>query len=123
MLKNSLISYLHTIELDDDVVKLFQHIRALQTNGIQISDAISQACEIEQSTYYVKQTDYHVDNVPSFLAIRYRARLLKYRAEGYGYGTIAKMFAKRGTYNKNTKKAYSRTSIKRAIQLLEESKK
>ena len=63
-------------------------------------------------------SQFHQDNLPAFLATRHRAKLVKLRAEGHGYGKIAKLLRQKNIYNKKTKKAYSRSTIKRALDLI-----
>ena len=65
----------------------------------------------------------HKDNIPAYLALRHRAKLVKFRREGHGYGKIAKLLKQRNIYNKRTGKEYSRSSIKRALELIEKGKK
>lgn len=124
MLKSALFDYLDLVKSDDQIVELFQRIKSLQSNGIQIREAIETACRLpDHEKIQVSKKALHMDNAPAFLAIRYRAKLIQYRDEGHGYGAISKMLAQRGGYNRLTKKAYSRTTIKRALELIEKGKK
>jgi len=122
-LHEALLNYLEKHPYDDKIVELFKRVRALQANGVQLRQAILRACD-PANTYKIRVSTQHLhaDNIPAMLAIRHRAKLLKFRAEGYGYGKIAKLLAQRNIYNKKTGKAYSRSTIKRALQLLEKGK-
>jgi hypothetical protein len=122
-LKSDLMTYLDHVEDDSQVVELVKRIKMLQTNGVQIRAAISRACLIADPVIYVTTKDKHTDNAAAKLAIRHRAKILQFRAEGYGYGKIAKLLAQRGAYNKNTGKAYSRATIQRAVALLEKGER
>ena len=119
-LSQTLRSYIENNPDDDAIVALFKKVRALQSNGVQIRQAIQQACNSDTKKIRVQLKNLHVDNVPAYLAVRHRAKLRKFRSEGHGYGKIAKLLAQRNVYNKETKKPYSRSTIKRAIQLLEQ---
>lgn len=118
-LKSDLMAYLDHLEDDSQVVELVQRIKILQTNGVQIREAISRACQIIDPVVHVTTKNKHSDNAAVKLAIRHRAKILQFRAEGCGYGQIAKLLAQRGAYNKNTGKAYSRATVQRAVALLE----
>ena len=120
-LKNALEEYLEGVKNDQGVVDLIQRIKILQTNGIQIREAIRQACRIlgpPASIHWQRQRR-HNDNALWRLVSRHRAKILRFRSEGYGYGQIAKLLAQRGAYNKQTGKAFSRATIQRACNLLE----
>ena len=119
MLSISLSDYLKINPSDEQVIELFKRVRVLQSNGLQIAEAIEKACLINTERIHISRKSLNADNAPAYLAIRHRAKLLKFRAEGFGYGSIAKMLAQRGAYNKETGKAYSRTTIQRACNLLE----
>lgn len=122
-LHDALANYLASHKNDDDIVALFQRVRTLQANGVQIRQAILNACTFDTTpNVRVPVSTFHKDNIPAYLATKYRAKLLKYRSEGYGYGKIAKLLAQRNIYNKKTGKAYSRSTIKRALQLLQKGK-
>jgi hypothetical protein len=119
-LHQAITKYLEQHTNDDDIVALFKRVRTLQANSVQLRQAIYRACTTDTQTKIRISTKHiHKDNLPAYLAIRHRAKLLKYRAEGYGYGKIAKLMAQRNIYNKKTKKAYSRSTIQRALQLLQ----
>jgi hypothetical protein len=92
---------------------------------VQLHSAIIKACENDPKDIqvHIPISQFHKDNIPAFLATRHRAKLLKFRAEGHGYGKIAKLLAQRNIYNKKTGKAYSRSTIKRAFQLIEKGRK
>lgn len=124
-LKSALSKFLNQVTLDSQIVALFQRVRVMQNNGVQIHEAIKRACNTEHEEIRVskKTLNLHADNASAFLAIRYRAKLIEYRSQNYGYGTISKMLAQKGVFNRSTKKAYSRSTIKRAIELIESSKK
>ena len=123
-LKNALIQYLNQCSDDDCIIELFKRIRALQNNGIQLRKAILQACTTKAiPKKRIALSKFHKDNIPARLAVKYRSKLLKFRNEGFGYGKIAKLLAQRNIYNKQTGKAYSRSTIKRALQLLEQDTK
>ena len=100
-------------------------MRALQVNGHQLKDAILKATQNDpnkiQTTIPLSQ--FHKDNIPAYLATRHRAKLLKFQAEGFGYGKIAKLLKQRNIYNKQTGKEYSRSTIKRALELIEKGRK
>ena len=121
-LHEALANYLAKHPSEDDIIQLFKRVRALQSNGVQLRQAILRACTTDTQKVRVSIKHLHKDNIPAMLAIRHRAKLLKFRAEGYGYGKIAKLLAQRNIYNKKTGKAYSRSTIKRALQLLEKGK-
>ena len=119
------MTYLDAHSTDEEIIELFQRVRALQTNGYQLKDAILKACENNpnQIKTHIPVSQFHKDNIPAYLATRHRAKLLKFRAEGHGYGKIAKLLAQRNVYNKRTKKPYSRMTIKRALEIIEKGKK
>lgn len=121
-LHETLKNYLAKYTSDDAVIELFKRVRALQSNGVQLCKAILKSCNIDKPKARVSTKELHKDNIPAMLAIRHRAKLLKFRSEGYGYGKIAKLLAQRNIYNKKTGKAYSRSTIKRALELLEKGK-
>lgn len=100
-------------------------MRALQTNGYQLKEAILKATNNDptQIKTHIPLSQFHKDNIPAYLATKHRAKLLKFRAEGHGYGKIAKLLAQRNVYNKQTGKAYSRSTIKRALELIEKGRK
>ena len=123
-LHEALKAYLQTHTNDEEIIELFQRVRALQTNGYQLKDAILKAIQNDpiQIQTRISLSQFHKDNIPAYLATRHRAKLLKFRAEGHGYGKIAKLLAQRNVYNKQTKKPYSRMTIKRALELIEKGK-
>jgi hypothetical protein len=124
MLKNALSQFLDSIESDDQVLHLFRSVNELRNNGVQFRHAIKRACELPLDSHIkISMSLLHADNVPAFLAIRHRKKLLEFHRLGYGYGKIATMLASRNVFNKNTRKAYSRNTIKRALELLEKGKK
>ncbi len=121
----ALTTYLQTHTNDEEIIELFQRVRALQTNGYQLKDAILKAIQNDptQIQTHIPLSQFHKDNIPAYLATKHRAKLLKFRAEGHGYGKIAKLLKQRNVYNKQTGKAYSRSTIKRALELIEKGKK
>ena len=125
MLYEALAAYLKQHRTDDEIVELFQRMRALQTNGYQLKDAILKATQNDpkQVQTRIPLSQFHKDNIPAYLATKHRAKLLKFRAEGFGYGKIAKLLAQRNVYNKKTKKPYSRMTIKRALELIKKGRK
>jgi len=125
MLYEALAAYLKQHRTDDEIVELFQRVRALQTNGYQLKDAILKAIQNDpvHIQTHIPLSQFHKDNIPAYLATKHRAKLIKFRAEGHGYGKIAKLLAQRNVYNKQTKKLYSRMTIKRALELIEKGKK
>jgi len=125
MLHKSLTAYLEQHQKDDKIIELFKRVRALQTNGYQLKDAILKATQNDpgQIQTRIPLSQFHKDNIPAYLATKHRAKLLKFRAEGFGYGKIAKLLAQRNVYNKQTKKTYSRMTIKRALELIEKGRK
>jgi len=124
-LHEALTNYLQTHTTDKEIIELFQRIRALQVNGHQLKDAILKATQNDpdQIQTRIPLSQFHKDNIPAYLATKHRAKLLKFRAEGHGYGKIAKLLAQRNVYNKKTKKPYSRMTIKRALELIEKGRK
>ncbi len=118
-LHTALCSFLAQNQDDKAIINLYQRIRALQSNGRQISQAITQACDIPDTQVRISTKGKHKDNAPAHLAIRHRPKILQYRSEGFGYGKIARLLAQRGAYNKSTGAAYSRSTIQRACYLLE----
>jgi hypothetical protein len=116
---------LQTHTTDEEIIKFFQQVRALQTNGYQLKEAILKATNNDptQIKTHIPLSQFHKDNIPAYLATKHRAKLLKFRAEGHGYGKIAKLLAQRNVYNKQTGKAYSRSTIKRALELIEKGRK
>jgi len=125
MLYEALAAYLEQHRTDDDIVEFFKRVRALQTNGYQLKDAILKAAQNnpDRIQTHIPLSQFHKDNIPAYLATKHRAKLIKFRAEGHGYGKIAKILAQRNIYNKQTKKPYSRMTIKRALKLIEKGKK
>ena len=125
MLHKSLTAYLEQHQKDDEIIELFKRVRALQTNGHQLKDAILKATQNDpdQIQTRIPLSQFHKDNIPAYLATKHRAKLLKFRAEGFGYGKIAKLLSQRNVYNKQTKKPYSRMTIKRALELIEKGRK
>lgn len=124
MLHESLTKYLQNHTTDKEIIELFQRVKALKNNGVQIHSAILKACENNPKDIktHIPLSQFHQDNIPAFLATKHRAKLLKFRAEGNGYGKIAKLLAQRNVYNKKTGKAYSRATIKRALELIEKGR-
>ncbi len=123
-LHETLTNYLAKQPSDDAIIELFKRVRTLQSNGVQLHQAILQACtDTSKPSVHISTKELHKDNIPAMLAIRHRAKLLKFRSEGYGYGKIAKLLAQRNIYNKKTGKAYSRSTIKRALELLKKGEK
>jgi len=124
-LREALTAYLQTHTNDEEIIELFKRVRALQMNGYQLKDAILKAIQNDptQIQTHIPLSQFHKDNIPAYLAIRHRAKLIKFRAEGFGYGKIAKLLKQRNIYNKQTGKAYSRSTIKRALELIEKGKK
>ena len=120
-LYTALKSFLEKNKDEQKILELFKRIRVMQNNGIQLKEAIIRASTEpeKQIKAQVSTKNLHIDNIPAYLAIRHRAKLLKLRAEGYGYGKIAKILAQRNVYNKKTGKAFSRSTIRRALKLLE----
>ena len=125
MLHKSLTAYLEQHQRDDEIIELFKRVRALQTNGHQLKDAILKATQNdpEQVQTRIPLSQFNKDNIPAYLATKHRAKLIKFRTEGCGYGKIAKLLAQRNVYNKKTKKPYSRMTIKRALELIEKGRK
>lgn len=119
MLKELLLIHLDTLDSDEQIITMFKQVRTLQTNGTHIEKAIELVCTTSHTPIRISTKHLHADNTPARLAIRHRATLRKYRTEGYGYGKISKLLAQRGTYNKDTGKAYSRATVQRACNLIE----
>lgn len=125
MLCNDFLEYLNRSPDDEEIVALFQRVRINQTNGMQIKQAIALTLKTfaeytDTITIPIKPSQ---DNIVSYLVNKYRAVFLQFRSEGYGYGVMSKMLAKRGVYNKDTGKAYSRATIQRVCNLLEQKGK
>ena len=115
---------MQTYTSDEKIIELFQRVRALQVNGHQLKDAILKASQtFNQIPIHIPSSQFHKDNIPAYLATKHRAKLFKLRAEGHGYGKIAKLLKQRNVYNKKTGKAYSRSTIKRALELIEKGRK
>lgn len=123
MLYEHLLKHLNIHPTDEQIIALFKRIRTLQSNGTHIDNAIIQACDQSYEKVHISTKHLHADNTPARLAIRHRATLRKYRSEGFGYGQISKLLAQRGTYNKITGKAFSRATIQRACNLIENKEK
>jgi len=121
-LKKLLINYLLTTKTDEEIISFFKHIRKLQVEGLQLKTAIITATASKQQKQQVElKANIHKDNIPYRLAIKHRALLLELN-KNLGYGKIAKVLATRKIYNKKTRKAYSRSTIKRALQIIKERK-
>lgn len=122
MLSDDFLEFLNRFPNDEDIVSLFQRVRINQTNGMQIKQAIAYTLktfsENPDITYVPNKSS--PDNTVSFLVNKYRPIFLQFRSEGYGYGVMSKLLAKRGVYNKDTGKAYSRATIQRVCNLLEQ---
>lgn len=125
MLSDILSEFLNFHPDDETIVALFQRVRINQTNGMQIKQAIVHSLktfsENTDITYVPKKSS--TDNSVSYLVNKYRAIFLQFRSEGYGYGAMSKLLAKRGVYNKETGKAYSRSTIQRVCNVLEQKGK
>lgn len=125
MLCDDFLIFLNQSPTDEDIVTLFQRVRINQTNGMQIKQAIAHSLktfsENTDITYVPKKSS--TDNSVSYLVNKYRAIFLQFRSEGYGYGVMSKLLAKRGVYNKETGKAYSRATIQRVCNVLEQKGK
>jgi hypothetical protein len=119
------LEFLNQSPSDEDILTLFQRVRINQTNGMQIKQAITHTLKTfsENTDIAFVPNKSSPNNTVSFLVNKYRAIFLQFRAEGYGYGVMAKMLAKRGVYNKDTGKAYSRATIQRVCNLLEQKGK
>ena len=124
-LNHILTNFLTNKTDNENIIKMFQRVRSLQKNGRRIDRAIQESCDsfTGKKPIKISRKKLHKDNAPAHLAIRFRAKLLQLRSEGHGYGTIAKMLAQTGGYNKKTRKKYSRSTIQRAIALLEKGVK
>lgn len=123
MLYNLLQDFLNSTPSDDVVIDFFQRIRANQTNGFQLKDAIVRSLDFENTPvtkFTKKMLSGHKDNAVNFLVLRYGHMILQLKSEGFGYGRISKILAKRGGYNQDTGKAYSRPTILRAYQKIME---
>ena len=127
-LHKALSNFLVTNTNDQELIELFKKIRTLQSNGYQLFEAILKAVESDKQiksntniTTLANQT--HKDNIPVSLSIRHRAKLVKFRDSGAGYGKIPKLLKERNIFNRKTGKEYSRTTIKRALELVEKGKK
>lgn len=125
LLCDDFLEFLNQSPSDEDILTLFQRVRINQTNGMQIKQAITHTLKTfsENTDIVFVPNKSSPNNTVSFLVNKYRAIFLQFRAEGYGYGVMAKMLAKRGVYNKDTGKAYSRATIQRVCNLLEQKGK
>lgn len=125
MLCNDFLEYLNRSPDDEEIVALFQRVRINQTNGMQIKQAIAHTLKTfsEHTDITFVPNKSSSDNTVSFLVNKYRAIFLQFRSEGYGYGVMSKLLARRGVYNKDTGKAYSRATIQRVCNLLEQKGK
>lgn len=125
MLCDDFLKFLNQSPNDEEIVALFQRVRVNQTNGMQIKQAINHSLKTfsENSDTIFILSKPSQNNTVSYLVNKYRAVFLQFRSEGYGYGVMAKMLAKRGIYNKDTGKAYSRATIQRVCNLLEQKVK
>jgi hypothetical protein len=125
MLCNDFLEFLHQFPDDEKIVALFQRVRINQANGMQIKEAIAHSLKTfsENTDISFVPNKSSSDNTVSFLVNKYRAIFLQFRSEGYGYGAMSKLLAKRGVYNKDTGKAYSRATIQRVCNLLEQKGK
>lgn len=125
MLCDDFFGFLNRYPNDEDIVTLFQRVRINQTNGMQIKQAIAHTLKTfsENTDITFVPNKSSSDNTVSFLVNKYRAIFLQFRSEGYGYGVMSKLLAKRGVYNKDTGKAYSRATIQRVCNLLEQKGK
>lgn len=125
MLCTDLLIFLQDSPDDDQIAALFQRVRINQINGMQIKQAIAHSLHTfaENSDPIPLVRTSSKNNTISYLVNKYRAIFLQFRSEGYGYGAMSKLLAKRGVYNKDTGKAYSRATIQRVCNLLEQKGK
>lgn len=125
MLSENFLKFLNQYPNDEAIIALFQRVRINQVNGMQIKQAIAHSLKTfsESSDTTSISNKSTGGNSVSYLVNKYRANFLQLRSEGYGYGAMAKMLAKRGIYNKETGKAYSRATIQRVCNVLEQKGK
>lgn len=110
---------------NDEIEALFVRVITSQNSGgLHIRRAIETSLRMAQKPLQRAEPEkIHKDgNMVMGLANRYRGILLELRLQGYGYGKIAMILARRKVYNKKTNKAYSRHTIKNALIVLREEK-
>lgn len=126
MLSDLLKNFFTENHSDEKIENFFQRIRSNQANGFQLKDAIVRSIDFENTVvpkYTKKMLHGHKDNAVNFLVLRYGHMILQLKSEGFGYGRISKILAKRGGYNQESGKAFSRPTILRAYQKLLEDLK
>lgn len=109
---------------DEEIAALFLRVNSSLTGGSHLIVAIDASLEAA-----------HLPMVPTVTTVgrkdretaelmldRHKAVILGMRQKGYGYGTIAKMLAKRNIFNTKTRKAFSRHTIKNALLAIEKER-
>jgi hypothetical protein len=109
---------------DEEIGDLFMRANTALVDGLQLNKAIEMSLDMaHKKAEIVDLKPYtNVGRKPELLLSRHKATILELRLEGHGYGAIAKILAKRNIYNKQTKKAFSRHTIKNALVALEKEK-
>lgn len=109
---------------DDEIEDLFMRANIALISGAQLNKAI--VMSLDTAHKKVEKVDSkpfeNAGRKPELMLDRHKATILELRLEGHGYGAIAKMLAKKNIYNKKTKKAFSRHTIKNALTTLEKEK-
>lgn len=105
---------------DEELESLFFKVMNALNGGMHIGKAIEESLRMAHKTekVLVDEKAYRDGNVVVLLIKRHRGMLLDLRMKGYGYGKIANILAKRKIYNKQTNKAYSRYTIRNALEVL-----
>lgn len=109
---------------NEEIEALFSRVSILVASGMHINAAVEGSLNAahrgaEDTSRIVMRRE---SGASELLLDRHKAVILELRQKGYGYGTIAKMLAKKKIYNKRTKKAYSRHTIKNALIAIDKEK-
>lgn len=109
---------------DEDVVSLFSKVSSAQSDGVHIMKAIESSLNKahKQLPDALRPKIHRDGNVVKYLIGRHKPILLELKGQGYGYGKIATILARRKIYNKNTNKAYSRQTIKNVFDTIKKEK-
>lgn len=109
---------------DEEVEALFSRVAAAQGGGVHIGRAVESSLKVAHTGMQkAGQNKIHKDgNAVKFLISRHKPILIELRMQGYGYGKIASILARRKIYNKKTNKAYSRYTVRYALLEIEKEK-
>lgn len=109
---------------DEEIEALFLKIIAAQNGGVHINRAIeSSLTTVHIVSQGPEQRKVHRDgNAVRYLIGRHIPIILDLQLQGYGYGKIASILARRKIYNKKTNKAYSRQTIKNVLDTIKKEK-